>query len=111
MQAVARMLAATRRVEDRVRSSAVLPAVRGMAAMTEQFVIEARGRAARLASEAAQFCGWLEHASGADAAARRSLDKALPLAEDCHDADRLTHALSFRSYMAAEAGDYAGARH
>ncbi|MFC8527000.1 helix-turn-helix domain-containing protein [Nocardia sp. NPDC057227] len=110
---VADMLAATRRLEDRVGSVAVLPAVRGMAEMSEQFAGVSRGSiaapAARLASEVSQFRGWLEHAAGADPAARRSLSTALKLAEECGDPDRLTHALSFRAYVEAESANYAAA--
>ncbi|MEV0360199.1 hypothetical protein AB0H71_29500 [Nocardia sp. NPDC050697] len=110
---VADMLAATRRLEDRVSSVAVLPVVRGMAEMSEQFAGESResiaAPAARLASAVSQFRGWLEHAAGADPAARRSLRTALKLAEECGEPDRLTHALSFRAYVEAESANYGAA--
>ncbi|MEV6555629.1 helix-turn-helix transcriptional regulator [Nocardia sp. NPDC051756] len=107
---VAVMLAAIRRIEDTTGAHAVLPAVRGMSSMTEQFVREARtGRdtAAAVASEVTQYRGWLEHAVGADTAARRSLTTAVDLAAESHDPDRLVHSLGFAGYVAWGAtGDY-----
>lgn len=108
---VAAMLAATRRVEDATGALAVLPATRGMSAMTEQFAREARtarAEAASLASEITQYRGWLEHAVGADTAARRSLGTAVELAQESGDPDRLVHSLGFAGYVAWGAtGDYA----
>ncbi|MFB7837881.1 helix-turn-helix domain-containing protein, partial [Streptomyces sp. NPDC056056] len=65
---VASMLSAMRRVEDATGALSVLPAVRGVSAMTEQFARQARTAktaAAALASEVTQYRGWLEHAVGA----------------------------------------------
>lgn len=106
---VAVMLAAMRRFEDAAGALTVLPAVRGMAEMTETFAGEARvGRsnAASLASEITQYRGWLEHAIGADAAARRSLGTAVSLAEESRDPDRLAHSLGFLGYVTMSAGNY-----
>ncbi|WP_167490664.1 helix-turn-helix domain-containing protein [Nocardia terpenica] len=107
---VAAMLASIRRVEDATGALSVLPAVRGMSAMTEEFAREARAErtaAAALASEVTQYRGWLEHAVGADTAARRSLATAVDLASESHDRDRLVHSLGFAGYVAWGAtGDY-----
>ncbi|MGF0314644.1 helix-turn-helix domain-containing protein [Nocardia fluminea] len=107
---VAVMLSATRRIEDTTGPVVVLPAVRGVAEMTETFADQARiraaGRAASLASEVAQYQGWLEHATGAGAAARRSFRKAVELAQESGDADRLAHGLSFHAYADLERGDH-----
>ncbi|MGO4617943.1 helix-turn-helix domain-containing protein [Nocardia sp. 2YAB30] len=106
---VAVMLAATRRIEDVAGAVAVLPAARGMSAMTETFAREARTartEAASLASEVTQYRGWLEHAIGADAAARRSLGTAVSLAKESRDPDRLAHSLGFLGYVTVSAGNY-----
>ncbi|WP_454194316.1 helix-turn-helix domain-containing protein [Nocardia sp. Marseille-Q1738] len=108
---VAAMLAATRRIEDATGVVSVLPAVRGMSTMAEAFAREARttarAQAASLASEIDQYQSWLEHAAGGDAAARRSLGKAVELAKEGRDSDRLTHSLTFGVYLAMARGDHA----
>ncbi|MEV6139208.1 helix-turn-helix transcriptional regulator [Nocardia sp. NPDC051990] len=106
---VAVMLAATRRVEDAAGAVAVLPAVRGMSAMTDAFARAARTphtEATALASEVTQYRGWLEHAIGADVAARRSLGTAVSLAKESRDPDRLAHSLGFLGYVTVSAGNY-----
>ncbi|MET8650750.1 helix-turn-helix domain-containing protein [Nocardia aurea] len=107
---VAVMLAATRRIEDAAGAIAVLQAARGMSAMTEAFAEQARtaarDTAASLASEVTQYRGWLEHAIGADVAARRTLNTAVSLAQESRDPDRLAHSLGFLGYVTVSAGDY-----
>ncbi|MGK8553226.1 helix-turn-helix domain-containing protein [Nocardia gipuzkoensis] len=106
---VASMLSATRRVEDAAGAVTVLPAVRGMSAMTETFAREARTartEAAALASEVVQYRAWLEHAIGADTAARATMRTAIDLAEESRDPDRLVHALGFTGYVTVSTGDY-----
>lgn len=104
------MLAATRRIEDAAGAIAVLQAARGMAAMTESFAKQARtaarDTAASIASEVMQYRGWLEHAIGADVAARRTLNTAVSLAQESRDPDRLAHSLGFLGYVTVSAGDY-----
>ncbi|MFI5716356.1 helix-turn-helix domain-containing protein [Nocardia sp. NPDC051750] len=110
---VAVMLSATRRIEDATGPIAVLPAVKGMATMAETFADQARSRtgtaAASMASEIDQYRGWLEHATGAGAASRRSLGKAVELARHSGAPDRLAHGLSFTAYVHAETGRHAEA--
>ncbi|MEV6319848.1 helix-turn-helix transcriptional regulator [Nocardia sp. NPDC051787] len=106
---VAVVLAATRRIEDAAGAVTVLPAVHGISAMTEAFAREARTartEAAALASEVTQYRGWLEHAIGADAAARRSLGTAVSLAKESRDPDRLAHSLGFLGYVTVSSGNY-----
>lgn len=106
---VASMLASTRRIEDVAGAVAVLPAARGIGAMTETFAREARtvrSEAAALASEVTQYRGWLEHAIGGDATARRTVGTAVSLAEESRDPDRLAHSLGFLGYVTVSAGDY-----
>ncbi|MEU1983422.1 helix-turn-helix domain-containing protein [Nocardia sp. NPDC019395] len=110
---VSTMLAATRRIEDATGPLAVLLAVQGMAGMAETFAARARTAkaesASAVASEINQYRGWLEFATGAETAARRSLTKAVTLAKRSHDTDRLVHGLSFTAYVNAEQGRYAEA--
>ncbi|MFD8247250.1 hypothetical protein [Nocardia sp. NPDC059691] len=84
--------------------------LRGMSTMVETFAREARtarADAAALASEVTQYRGWLEHAVGADTAARRSLATAVGLAADSLDPDRLVHSPGFSGYVTWIAtGDY-----
>lgn len=106
---VAAMLAATRRIEDAAGAITVLPTVRGMTTMTENFVTEGRiaiRTAASLASEVTQYQGWLEHAIGADTTARRTLAAAVSLAQKSRSPDRLAHSLGFLGYVTVSAGDY-----
>ncbi len=106
---VAVMLAAMRRVEDAAGAVVVLPAARGMSAMTDAFARAARtahADAAALASEVTQYRGWLEHAVGADVSARRSLATAVSLAQESRDPDRLAHSLGFLGYVTVSAGNY-----
>ncbi|MFD0363454.1 helix-turn-helix domain-containing protein [Nocardia sp. GCM10030253] len=104
------VLAATRRIEDAAGALTVLPAVRGMAEMAETFAGQARSARAEasagIASEVVQYRGWLEHAIGADAAARRSLGTAVNLAKASRDPDRLAHSLGFLGYVTVSAGNY-----
>ncbi|GAB3167305.1 hypothetical protein GCM10027059_27930 [Myceligenerans halotolerans] len=96
---VATMLGALRRIEDTTGVLSVLPAVRGMSATVDQLAREAstpvRERAVHLAAEVTQYRGWLEHAVGADTAARRSMAAAVDLAGEAGEPNRLAHALTF----------------
>jgi hypothetical protein len=82
-----------------------------MSVMATSFAREARtarDRAQALASEVVQYRGWLEHGTGADTAAGRSLKTAVELATESGDPDRQVHALGFAGYVAWMAtGDYA----
>lgn len=108
---VATMLGALRRIEDATGSLAVLPAVRGMSAMVSEFAREARAAhddAVTLAAEVTQYRGWLEHAIGADTAARRSMATAVDLATESGDPNRLVHSLVFAGVVTWSAtGSYA----
>lgn len=106
---VSAILAATRRIEDGAGAVAVLPAARGIATMAESFAREARNvrePAAALASEIVQYRGWLEHAIGGDATARRTTTVAVGLAQQSGDPDRLAHSLGFLGYVTTSTGDY-----
>nr|WP_255356909.1 helix-turn-helix domain-containing protein [Kibdelosporangium sp. MJ126-NF4] len=116
---IASILGATRRLEDTVGPALVRPTVRGLRDLSLAAVHEARGgldRATKsLASEVSQYLGWLELANGNRQAADQNLDRAIALAEQAENPDRLFHGLSFRAYAAqvhkrgSEASDYAEA--
>lgn len=98
MDEVATMLRSLRRIEDATGVMSVLPAVRGVSAMAAEFAREARtahDEAVHLAAEVTQYRGYLEHAVGADLAARRSMTKAVDLATELGDPNRLVHSLTF----------------
>ncbi|MEV0357179.1 helix-turn-helix transcriptional regulator [Nocardia sp. NPDC050697] len=109
----AAILAATRRIEDSAGPVAVLAAVRGLGAMAETLARDApRARVATavaLASELAQYRGWLEFATGADAAAQRSFVRAVYLARESGNPDRLVHGLSFSAFAALANSEYRSA--
>ncbi len=103
---VATILSTTRRLEDAAGSAVVLPAVRGFALLAQSLTHEARStlgsQSASLASEIAQYRGWLEVDTGDIATAKSSLDRAICLAQQANDPDRLVHGLSFKAYAALE---------
>jgi hypothetical protein len=99
---VGTMLAATRRIEDATGVMSVVQTARAMTVMTLEFAREARTvrtEAQALASEVMQYKGWTEHGIGADNASLRSSKKAVELAKESGDSDRLVHALGFAGYV------------
>lgn len=92
---------------------AVLEAVRGLGTMVETLAHDApqqrANSAVALASELAQYRGWLEFATGADAAAQRSFVRAVHLAQQSGSPDRSAHGLSFSAFSALARKDYAAA--
>ncbi|MER7450810.1 helix-turn-helix domain-containing protein [Nocardia beijingensis] len=106
LREVATMLASMRRIEDATGPATVLPAVHGLAKMAESFAAQARSalvkQSAMIASEISQYRGWLELVTGADAASRQSLARAIELAEAAEGSDQLAHALSFTAYASLE---------
>lgn len=103
---VARMLAATRELEDTTSARLVLPSVREQLAITEALGREARSGVrpslAALASELHQYAGWLHTAIGRLDTAREQLDRAVALGVEADDPDRVAHALSFKAYAALQ---------
>lgn len=119
LEHIASILGATRRLEDTVGPALVRSTVRGLRDLSLAAVHEAGSRLDRstksLASEVSQYLGWLELANGNGHAADQNLDRAVALAEQAQDPDRLFHGLSFKAYTAqfhkrgSEACDYAEA--
>ncbi|CAM3696785.1 helix-turn-helix domain-containing protein [Kibdelosporangium persicum] len=116
---IATILATTRRLEDTIGPQLVVTTIRGLRDLTLSAVGEAGARleapAASLASEISQYLGWLELSTGNAISADRQLDRAIALAEQAKDSDRLFHGLSFKAFTAqhrqrnSEAIDYAEA--
>lgn len=103
---MATILSATRRLEDSAGSAAVLPAVQGYAVLSESLMSDAplvtKHKIVSLASEIKQYQGWLELNCGNPNAAHQSFDRAILLAQESSDPDRLKHGLSFKGYAALD---------
>ncbi|WP_280406633.1 helix-turn-helix domain-containing protein [Nocardia carnea] len=99
LQEVSGVLGSLRRVEDATGALTVLPTVRGLADMVSH-------SPTALASEIVQYRGWLEHAVGADATARRTLGTAVKIARAAGDPDRLAHSLGFLGYVTTSTGNF-----
>lgn len=114
LDALARVLAALRRLEDETSAADVLPSVHAQAALVDRLVSAARStlrrRAVGFSSEITQYLGWLYVPSRTWDVALRYLDRAVALAVEADDPLRLSTALSFRAYVAMCTHDLATAR-
>lgn len=97
------ILSATRRLEDSTGARTVLPVVHGIISMADVFAEESEA-ALPFASEVAQYLGWLQIAAISHREAKKSLDKAITLAEQAGDPNRLGQGFSFKAYSAIERG-------
>ncbi|SFC00685.1 helix-turn-helix domain-containing protein [Streptomyces aidingensis] len=106
VEALARVLAAYRRLDDTARPESLIPAV--MAQMREVVAMlkEARGRhraqLAAVASEFVQFAGWLQAQTRQDARAVALLNQALAIADEISNGLLAAQALNFRGYIARQ---------
>lgn len=104
-------LTALRYEEDATNPRHVLGTAGLYARETVRLVREApaalRTKTCALASEVSQYVGWLHIATGRPYNA--DLDRALALAYEADDADRMSHAVSFRAYGMLRAGHAAAA--
>jgi transcriptional regulator with XRE-family HTH domain len=111
---LASILATTRRLEDRTSARAVLPAVTGFSLLARTLADEARGDVASpalaLASEIAQYRGWLLLATGAHRHGVSQLDTAISAGQESGVGDRLSTGLSFKAYAMLSFGDLAAGR-
>lgn len=102
------LLAANRRLEDRVGSAAVKEAVTAQTILTTHLATEARGPArvpiVRVAAGWEQFTGWLHASTGDHPKAIAHYRAALELAEEVADRDMVATALSMRGHVAWMAG-------
>ncbi|ATL71946.1 hypothetical protein CRH09_20070 [Nocardia terpenica] len=99
------MVEYTRRLEDRVGASLVVPVVRGIDGIARALTAERTRMAAGFAAEVSLYRGWLEHAVHRPRIADKSLADAFELADLAGDGAQRAHALSFRSYVARHDGD------
>jgi transcriptional regulator with XRE-family HTH domain len=112
VDALAGVLAAYRRLDDTVRPRSVIPAA--LAQMTEvaRLLKGARGphrvRLTEVASEFAQFAGWLLAQDRQDPRAVRLLRDAVELADESGNGTLAAQALNFRGYLARQQGNPPG---
>lgn len=104
LEAIAAVLASVRHLEDETSAADVAPHVRTHAELTEQLAREApddlRTQAVGLASEIAQYRGWLAIPDQHWSESQQHLNRAITLAHEAGDRQRLTTALSFSAYRA-----------
>src|SRR5438128_1895789 len=101
------ILERTRHLEDQVGPSLVVSVVRGIDSVAKALATRGAGggASATMASEVSIYRGWLESANGRPIIADKALSDSAVLAEDAGDASQLSHAYSFRAYVARHAGD------
>ncbi|MEQ4300858.1 helix-turn-helix transcriptional regulator [Plantactinospora sp. B6F1] len=108
IDALTDLLAAQRRLEDAVGAVAVLGPVRAQLDLVTALVGEARcalrPRLVDLASQWAQFAGWLFIADGAGQPAARWLARGLELATEADNPAMVATVLSFRAHLAEGQG-------
>jgi len=106
---LAAVLAEQRRLEDAIGSALVLDTVRAQRQAISSLVTDARGptrpQLVAVASQWAQFAGWLHIAAEDAPAARASLDHAAELAEEIGDTDMVGSVLSWKGYLAEHLGN------
>ncbi|ROT33799.1 helix-turn-helix domain-containing protein [Micromonospora sp. HM5-17] len=104
LDALTDLLAAQRRLEDSIGSAAILGPVHAQLGLVASLVAEAGGdlrpRLVDLASQWAQFAGWLLAASGRPADASRQYVQALEWATEVGRRDMVATALSMRGHLA-----------
>ncbi|WP_182542440.1 XRE family transcriptional regulator [Halosaccharopolyspora lacisalsi] len=104
LDALAGTLAAVRRLEDETSAADVLPSVVAQARLADRLADNApsglHSTALGLASEIAQYRGWLAIPRGQWDESRAHLDRAAVLAVQADDPLRLATALSFNAYRA-----------
>ncbi|MGH3720994.1 MAG: helix-turn-helix domain-containing protein [Pseudonocardiaceae bacterium] len=110
--ALADVLTATRHLEDKIGSAAVLPGIRGHRALALSLLADARppirDRVGALAGELHQYLGWLLAETGHTEQAHPELDAALALGVEIDDPDLTSLALSFKGHLAWTLGDPPG---
>jgi hypothetical protein len=104
VRALAEVLAATRRVEDRTGSAGVLPSVHANRGLAASLLPDARGpirdQLGPLTGELHQYLGWLLAETGHLEQARIELDTALALGVEFDDPNLTSLALSFKGHLA-----------
>jgi hypothetical protein len=103
------VLAATRRVEDRIGSAGVLPSIQAHRGLAASLLADARSpirnRLGSLTGELHQYLGWLLAETGHLEQARVELDAALALGVEFDDPALTSLALSFKGHLAWMVGN------
>lgn len=111
LDALATVLAGQRRADDSIGSSALIVPVTAQLTLVENLAAEARGpirpAAVSLASQWAQFAGWLHTASGNWGEARGWFRRSLELASEVNDRDMIATVLSYEGHVAWLTGQVA----
>jgi transcriptional regulator with XRE-family HTH domain len=102
------LLAAQRRLDDVLGSSAVVGPAEAQLVIIDAIVGDARGdfrpRVLEVAAQWAQFAGWLHAATGERGKALDAFSDALEWATETGDRDMIATVLSFKGYLAEGAG-------
>lgn len=108
VDALAGVLAAYRRLDDSAPPASVIPATVAQMREVIRTLRAARGphrdRLGEVASEWAQFAGWLYAQTRQDTEAVRLLNDAVDLADDVGNGTLAAQALNFRGYLARQQG-------
>jgi tetratricopeptide (TPR) repeat protein len=100
-------------LEDQTSAIAVLPSVQSLVNIIDVYAGEARSQVRTqtlsLASELHTYAGWLLLDTQHDANAVQHFDTAVSLAAEADEPDHLSHAASFKGYMALKLGKFAQA--
>ncbi|MFI1967666.1 hypothetical protein BLA24_00455 [Streptomyces cinnamoneus] len=112
VEALGGVLAAYRRLDDALRPEAVIPATLTHVKDVTRMLKDARGprrdQLTAVASEFAQFAGWMLAQVRRDDEAVSMLTQALELADSIEDGTLAAQALNFRGYLARQQGRQQG---
>ncbi len=104
IDALARVLAAQRRLEDAIGAAPVLAPTVATLRVVSGMVADARGplrpHILEVAGQWAQFAGWLQIATGAYQGGARCLDRTADWAQERDDPDMASTVLNLRGYIA-----------
>lgn len=105
VDALGAVLNGQRRTEDVIGSAPLIEAVRGQLAVVSGLVSEARGeprkKVVHIASQWAQFYGWLQSNTGNLTVGGGWLDRALEWAIEADDPNLISEVLSFKGHIAS----------
>ncbi|MFD9893702.1 hypothetical protein ACFWY9_30520 [Amycolatopsis sp. NPDC059027] len=113
VHAVRGVVASLRRLEDATSAGEVLPTVKAQAELVDRLAHNAHGDvrtvAVGLLSEIEQYLGWLEVALGNMRKSDSRFDRAISLAVEADDPNRLSLGLSFKGYISLLSKRFNGA--
>jgi transcriptional regulator with XRE-family HTH domain len=113
LNAASDVLAGIRRLEDATSSVAVLPSVRNLVTLADGYAHAApmalRVRTLALASELHTYAGWLAMDNRDKQNALGHFNTGIVQGVETGSADLISHAISFKGYLALQSGKYAEA--